>query len=122
MLILNKRKGLLDLTNLTYKNFVQELRDEVLYHAKGNSEYRKLTSLLSLEVALKTYNVNVFLDKEKTVRLVNKHLDSWDEHRKKDVAKMLNMIARSFFVKQNLQNEEVQKHINEVLGKKLTTV
>lgn len=110
------------MTNLTYENFVQELKDEVVYHARGNSEYRKLTSLLSLEVALKTHDVNVFLDKEKTVFLVNQHLDSWDQHRRKDVAKMLNMIARSFFVKQNLLNEEVQKHISEVLGKKLATV
>ena len=113
---------MLDLTNLTYENFVQELKEEVAYHERGNSEYRKVTSLLSLEIATKTSNINIFLDKERTVTLVNKHLDSLDEHRRKDVAKMLNMIARSFHVKQILQNEEVQNHINKVLGKKQVTV
>jgi len=65
----------------------------------------------------------LFFDYNKTLDLVHKRLNTQDMDRKQYVAKMLVMIARHLNLKHELKrNKNLQRHVDQVLRKRVNTV
>jgi len=104
------------MTNLTYEEFVQELKSEIKYHSNNGTNYRKTTATLSPKIAKKTEEIDLFFNHNKTLDFVHKHLKTNDMERKQDVARMLVMIARHLNMKHELKrNNNLQMHVNQML-------
>jgi len=86
-------------------SFENELRRECKYHLNGGTEYRQQTAKLSLEVALETREVKLFLDPVKAKEKVIEFFPHLDKHRQDDVSKMLRVIAKGMYLKQATPNE-----------------
>lgn len=91
--------------DLPFEKFENELRREYRYHLNGGSEYRQQTAKLSLEVALKSREVKLFLDPVKAREKVIEFFPLLDKHRQDDVSKMLRVIAKDMYLEKATSNE-----------------
>src|SRR5690606_17215527 len=81
--------------------------NEIKYFKNGGrgSSYRLKTAEFSLMVAKKINDVTPFYERNDSMEVVSILLQSEDEYRRKDVAKMLNVITRNLHRKANLTDE-----------------
>lgn len=93
---------------LEFEEFQNEIKNEVKYHLDGGTPYRQETAMLSLEVALKTMEVELFLDRVKGRERVSHLFPQLDKDRKDDVAKMLRFIAKDMYLKKTTPIEVLE--------------
>src|SRR5699024_281555 len=77
-----------------YENFLEQLQQQYEYLSRGGSEYRQHTARLALFVANRLRDVTCFMEPQKSLYTVKQVLSSDSEERIKDVAKMLNVLAK----------------------------
>jgi len=92
-------------SQVSYEMFLNELSKEFEYLQNGGTSYRIETATFCLEVARKINDVNSFLEKEATEKIVLLHFPYVDAERLQDVTKMLNTVANSLELKANLPDE-----------------
>lgn len=99
------------------QKFVDNVADEYQYLSTA-TEYRKRTAKLALHIALKTDNVEPFLDKRTSLSIVAEMLPKTrhDNDRVQDVAKMLRMCAVR--LKRTVTDtKEMQEYVREMMKK-----
>lgn len=88
------------------KRFIQELQDEVEFHAvESGTSYRRKTAELSLDVAKTVEMVSPLLKANAAINIVSRLMPRLDNHRLEDVSKMLNVIAKDIYMDATLSNE-----------------
>lgn len=95
---------------LAFSEFQNVLQSEYAYFEEGS--YRKETTRLALNIALKVRDVNVFLNPENAKSITVTQLKNYDVDRINDVAKMLRILARGIHREKTMTNE-VKEYIEE---------
>lgn len=96
---------------------LNQLRKEYFYHKFGGTDYRKETARLALNIAKKTYDPSLFLNERETVKIVNQLIPYGDQERKKDVSKML-LVMANHITRQRMTPTE-KRYVDNILKKRL---
>ena len=108
-----------------FEEFYNQLYAQYLYLSDGGTSYRIETSKLALEIAKKEKDIEPFLDRDQTIKVVLSYFSNLDEERLQDVSKMLYLKAKSVKRKNEMSDEmkkEIEKRIRNKGPFKLTKV
>lgn len=95
-----------------FSKFIEELQQEVQFQENGGTSYRKITSTLSLEVALRVGKVSPFLKRSSAKQAVMKSFPNIEKERYEDVAKMLHSVASDIYLNATL-SDKVRQYVQQ---------
>lgn len=101
---------------ITFEEFLQELKREVEFHTNGGTSYRQQTARLSLDIANRVAKVTPFYKLEDAKEIVSKIFPNLDRYRVEDITKMMHVIARELRCKVNMP-DELSKYVQEKRNK-----
>src|SRR5690625_1819637 len=100
------------MSQLSFKKFIKNLEEEYEYHKDGGTPYKQETAKLSLQVANKLKDVDSFLNPFLARRAVTTACPTLEKHRVDDVAKMLRVIAKDMYIKEN-SPDDLKQYVQE---------
>ncbi|MFC7370760.1 hypothetical protein ACFQPF_03630 [Fictibacillus iocasae] len=89
-----------------YFVFLRELKKELLYHhSEGSTSYRRDTAVLAVYAAISIGKIEPFKERSSSFQTISEFYPTESEEKVYDIAKMLHVIYKDIYNKQNVSND-----------------
>lgn len=95
-----------------FQEFLNELKKEIEFHSNGGTNYRRISAEYSLQIARMVGGFPPFLDRKNAEKIVAQLYPNLSIEKKKDISKMMNVIARDLYRKTNM-SDEIRQYVQE---------
>ncbi|WP_217269610.1 hypothetical protein [Neobacillus endophyticus] len=95
-----------------FNEFLKEIQREIDYHTNGGTSFRRTSAEFSLQVAMAIGEFSPFLDRKSSEEIVTRLHPNLSIEKKKDISKMMNVIARELYRKANMA-DEIRRYLQE---------
>jgi hypothetical protein len=98
-----------------FQEFLKELQNEIEFHTNGGTSFRRTSAEYSLQIARMVGEFPPFLDRKSAEKIVAQLQPNLSIEKRKDISKMMNVVAKDLCRKANM-SDEFRQYVQEKRG------